>query len=48
MVGNDKLKKVMETYVSLVKSGVLVEVNDWDQYVGTMTNSTVAGTINGC
>uniref|UniRef100_UPI000A544BAC extracellular solute-binding protein n=1 Tax=Clostridium sp. NkU-1 TaxID=1095009 RepID=UPI000A544BAC len=25
-----------------------MEVNDWDQYVGTMTNSTVAGTINGC
>ncbi|MDR1549358.1 MAG: extracellular solute-binding protein [Hungatella sp.] len=48
MVGNDKLKKVIETYVSLVKSGVLVEVNDWDQYVGTMTNSTAAGTINGC
>lgn len=48
MVGNDKLKKVMETYASLVKSGVLVEVNNWDQYVGTITNSTVAGTINGC
>lgn len=48
MVGNDKLKKVMETYASLVKSGVLVEVNDWDQYVGTLTNSTVGGTINGC
>lgn len=48
MVGNDKLKKVMETYAALVKSGVLVEVNDWDQYVGTLTNSTVAGTINGC
>lgn len=48
MVGNDTLKKVMETYASLVKSGVLVEVNDWDQYVGTITNGTVAGTINGC
>lgn len=48
MVGNEKLKKVMETYASLVKSGVLVEVNDWDQYVGTLTNSTVGGTINGC
>lgn len=48
MVGNDKLKKVMETYASLVKEGVLVEVNDWDQYVSTLTNSTVAGTINGC
>nr|WP_314458714.1 extracellular solute-binding protein [uncultured Clostridium sp.] len=48
MVGNEKLKKVMETYASLVKSGVLIEVNDWDQYVGTLTNSTVGGTINGC
>lgn len=48
MTGNDKLKKVMETYASLVKSGVLVEVNDWDQYVGTLTNSAVGGTINGC
>lgn len=48
MVDNETLKKVMETYASLVKSGVLVEVNDWDQYVGTITNGTVAGTINGC
>ncbi len=48
MVGNATLKKVMETYASLVKSGVLIEVNDWDQYVGTLTNSTVGGTINGC
>ena len=48
MIGNEKLKKVMETYAALVKSGVLIEVNDWDQYVGTLTNSTVGGTINGC
>ncbi|MFT4104514.1 MAG: extracellular solute-binding protein [Lacrimispora sp.] len=48
MVGNETLKKAMETYISLVKSGVLVEVNSWDQYVGSMTTSTVAGTVNGC
>lgn len=48
IVDNDVLVKVMETYVELVKSGVMVEVNDWDQYVGTITNSSVAGTINGC
>jgi len=48
MVDNAALKEVMDTYAELVKSGVLVEVNDWDQYIGTMTNSTVAGTINGC
>lgn len=48
MVDNDALKAVMDTYNELVKSGVLVEVNDWDQYIGTMTNSTVGGTMNGC
>ena len=48
MVENDVLKEVMQTYAELVTSGVLIEVNDWDQYVGSITNSTVAGTINGC
>lgn len=48
MVDNDILKEVMDTYAELAKAGVLIEVNDWDQYVGTITNSTVAGTINGC
>ena len=48
MVGNDVLVKVMETYAELKESGVLVEVNDWDQYVGSITGETVAGTINGC
>lgn len=48
MVGNEALVKVMETYAELKNSGVLVEVNDWDQYVGSITGETVAGTINGC
>lgn len=48
LTDNDALTKVMETYVALKEAGVLEEVNDWDQYVGTLTGSTVAGTINGC
>jgi len=48
IANNEELKTVMETYTELVKSGVLVEVNDWDQYIGTLNNETVAGTINGC
>lgn len=48
MVGNDTLVKVMETYAALKDAGVLIEVNDWDQYVATMTDETVAGTVNGC
>ena len=48
IVGNDALKKVMETYSKLVEAGVLIEVNSWDEYVGTLTKGTVAGTVNGC
>ncbi len=48
IVDNEKLKAVLETYAELIKSGVLVEVNDWDQYIGTLNNETVAGTVNGC
>ncbi|NLM12648.1 MAG: extracellular solute-binding protein [Epulopiscium sp.] len=48
IVNNEILHEVMKTYVELIKSGVLVHVNDWDQYVGSFTNGTVAGTINGC
>lgn len=45
---NAVLKEVVETYIELVKSGVLVEVNDWDQYVSSINSGTVAGTMNGC
>ncbi|MDD2968143.1 MAG: extracellular solute-binding protein [Lachnospiraceae bacterium] len=48
IVNNAVLAEVMGVYQELIKSGVLIEVNDWDQYIGTLTNSTVAGTINGC
>ncbi|MDD3430230.1 MAG: extracellular solute-binding protein [Oscillospiraceae bacterium] len=48
IVGNETLKVVLETYAELVKSGVLTQVNDWDQYIGTLTDGAVAGTINGC
>lgn len=47
-VNNDILKEVMDIYAKMVKEGVLVEVNDWDQYIGTLNSETVAGTINGC
>ncbi len=48
ITNNATLKKVIETYSDLIKSGVLIHVNDWDQYISSMTGSTVAGTINGC
>ncbi|MCK9525776.1 MAG: extracellular solute-binding protein [Limnochordia bacterium] len=45
---NDVLKEVIEVYVELVKSGVMVQVNDWEQYITSFNRGTVAGTINGC
>lgn len=48
IVGNETLKAVINTYAELVKSGVMIQVNDWDEYVGSFVNETVAGTINGC
>jgi len=48
MVGNATLTAVLNTYAELVSSGILVQVNSWDEYIGTLTSSTVAGTINGC
>lgn len=48
IVNNEVLEKVVSTYAELVTSGVLTQVNDWDQYIGTLTDGAVAGTINGC
>lgn len=48
IVDNKVLQNVLTTYKELITSGVLLQVNDWDQYVGTLTDGTVAGTINGC
>lgn len=45
---NETLVKIMETYKKMYDAGVLVEVNDWDQYIASIQNGTVAGTINGC
>lgn len=45
---NPQLKQAMETYVEMVKDGVLNEVTDWDQYIASLNNGTVVGTVNGC
>lgn len=45
---NEALKEVVTTYKELIDTGVMIQVNDWDQYIGTLTNTTVASTINGC
>ncbi len=48
IANNDLLKEVVNTYAEMVKAGVLVEVNDWNSYIATINNGTVATAINGC
>lgn len=48
LVDNEAVKKAVEIYAQMVKDGSLVEVTDWDQYVASINNGTVAGVINGC
>ena len=47
IVNNDALRKAIDIYAEMVKKGLLVEVNSWDEYIGTITNSTAAGTLQG-
>ena len=44
---NDVLLEAIDTYTQLVEAGVFLEVNSWDEYIGSFVNGTVAGTING-
>lgn len=48
IVDNDTLKEVLDVYQQLIKSGVMIQINSWDEVVATLTNAQVAGTINGC
>ncbi|MWB99509.1 ABC transporter substrate-binding protein [Agromyces seonyuensis] len=47
IVDNDALLAAIDVYTQLVESGIFVEVNSWDEYIGTFVNGSVAGTING-
>ena len=47
-VNNKKIQKVIEYYNTMVKEGIFIEVNTWDEYCGTLSNGSVVGTINGC
>jgi len=44
---NDALEAAIDTYIELVDAGIFIEVNSWDEYIGTFVNGSVAGTIQG-
>ena len=47
MVGNEALIECIEIYQKMVQEGIYYEVNSWDEYVTSITNSQVVGTFNG-
>lgn len=47
IVGNDIADKCIDLYVELVKNDVVKLVNNWDEYIATITNGEAAGIVNG-
>lgn len=47
LVGNDPLNECIDIYQRMVKEGIFYEVNEWDEYVSSITNEQCCGTING-
>jgi lactose/L-arabinose transport system substrate-binding protein len=48
IANNEELKAAIGIYQELVSSGVLLEVNSWDEYIASFVSGDVAGTIQGC
>ncbi|MDR0886491.1 MAG: extracellular solute-binding protein [Clostridiales Family XIII bacterium] len=48
IANNEELKSAIEVYQRLVKEGVLLEVNSWDEYIATFVSGSVAGAMQGC
>lgn len=47
MADNAALKECISIYQKMVEEGVYYEVNNWDDYVSSITTGQVAGVING-
>lgn len=45
---NEVLKEAIGVYKEMIESGVCLLVTDWNAYIATLNNGTVASTINGC
>lgn len=45
---NAVLKEAMELYTEMVKSGVMVEYNAWDQYIQSINTGETVGVFQGC
>lgn len=47
IVGNETAEKCVDLYTDMVAKGVVKLVNNWDEYIATITNGEAAGIVNG-
>jgi lactose/L-arabinose transport system substrate-binding protein len=47
ITNNEALAAAIDVYTRMVEAGIYLEVNSWDEYIGSIVNGNVAGTING-
>ncbi|GHV93399.1 ABC transporter substrate-binding protein [Spirochaetia bacterium] len=48
IANNAVLKEAARVYKAMVDAGVIMLVADWNAYIATLNNGTVASTVNGC
>ena len=47
IVGNDTVEKCTNLYADLIRNDVVKLVNNWDEYISTITSGETVGVING-
>ena len=47
IVGNDVAEKCIDLYTEMIEKDVVKLVNNWDEYIATVTNGEAAGIVNG-
>ncbi len=47
IVGNEIAEKCVDLYVDMIQKNAIKLVNNWDEYVASITNGEVAGVVNG-
>ncbi len=45
---NEQLRKIIDIYIEMVDAGIMQEVTDWNQYIGSLNNGTCVSAVNGC
>ena len=45
---NPAITEAITVYGQLVRDGIILETNSWDEMIGTLANGSVCGTYNGC